>query len=131
MSRRQPWDYFPLFNVYAFTNAKKARKFVKRITGTRFESSGKSGTFNFYRNTECGQSFGVILLQADNESTAQRYSLLAHECVHYARTFAEEQGMPLDEETEAHVVQCAMLACIDQIGEEWFAIPQTSKSSEE
>lgn len=131
MSKSQPWDYFPLFPVYAFTDIKKARKKVKKITGKHYEPSDKAGCFTAYRHDDGVHMFGIIYLNNGESSTARKYAGLAHECVHYARTYADYIGNQLDEETEAYVVQCAMLACIDQIGEEWFAIPQTSKSSEE
>lgn len=114
----QPWDYFPLPELHAFTSLKKARKFVKKITGLRFEPSGKQGTFTAYENN--GMKFCVIYLDFSQKISKWRYALLAHECTHYARYVEEHFGNQLDEETEAYTVQCAMLACINQIGEEWF-----------
>lgn len=132
MSKVQPWDYFPLYPVRAFTSVKKARKYVKKVTGKRFEPSGCQGTFTFYEHDDGVHKLGIILLECDGKTTPQKYATLAHECIHYAQQFAESvTGEPLDNESFAYVAQSAMHACIDQIGEEWFAIPQTSKSSEE
>lgn len=123
MSKSQPWDYFPLLPVYAFTSKKKARKFVKKCTGLDLTTLGKSGQCTWFEND--GGGFVLILLNVKEETAAQRYSILAHECVHYAQYHAEAVGCPLDNETQAYIVQSAMHACIDQIGEEWFATPQT------
>lgn len=130
MSNSQPWHYFPLFPVYAFTSVKKARKFVRQKTGLRFEPKGH-GCFDFYRfTTNDAYSFAIILLrphELTEQSLSQRMALLAHECVHYAQQYAEEVDTKLDDETEASIVQAVMLACIDQIGEEWFTTPLQPK----
>lgn len=118
MSNIQPWDYFPLIPVYAFTSKKKARRFVKEKTGLEYTVTGKNGQCTWYDNGKVG--FCVVRLDCKNKSQAQKYGILAHECVHYAQYFAEHIDGKLDSETEAYVVQSAMLACIDQIGEEWF-----------
>lgn len=122
MSKSQPWDYFPLFPVYAFTSLKKARKKVKKITGKRYEPSGKQGSFTEYAHDDGVHRFGIILLECEEETTSQKYSVLAHECVHYAQAYEKTvtETDRLDNETFAYVMQCAMLTCIDQIGEEWF-----------
>lgn len=119
--KSQPWDYFPLYPVYAFTNLKKARKFVKKITGIKYKPSGKNGSFTEYENEDLGDRFGVIYLDCDDVSTQSKYAVLAHECVHYAQSFSKTvSDDPLDDETFAYVVESAMMACVDQIGEEWF-----------
>lgn len=121
----QPWDYYPLLPLFAFTSVKKARKFVKKSTGIDYEFGiDKDGRCTWYENKENG-GFCVICLPCKGKTTKQKYAILAHECVHYAQYFAEEIGGKLDDETEAYTMQAAMLACIDQIGEEWFtATPQ-------
>lgn len=123
----QPWDLYPLFPVYAFTKLKKARKLVKKYTGLRFEPSGKEGTFTLYECKVPEKRIGIIFLDCDDSKPADKYAALAHECVHYAQAFAETiSNTPLDDESFAYVMESAMLACIDQIGEEWFnATPQT------
>lgn len=124
MSKSQPWDYFPMLELYAFTSKKKLRKFVRKRTGQEPTLMGKNGQCTWYERD--GGGFVIILLSVGKEETAARkYSLLAHECVHYAQYHAEAVGCPLDNETQAYIVQSAMHACIDQIGEEWFATPQT------
>lgn len=121
----QPWDYFPLLTVYAFTSKKKARKFVRKKTGLDYTFIGKSGQCTFYESDR-GGGFCVILLRCDDVSTQQKYAILAHECVHYTQYYEESTGGKLDTETAAYATQSAMLACVDQIGEEWFnATPQT------
>lgn len=123
----QPWDYYPLYPVYAFTSVKKARKFVKNITGKRFEPSGKEGTFTFYEHEDGRHKLGIILLKCQDKTTSQKYAVLAHECIHYTQEFAESiTGQPLDDESFAYIAQSAMLACIDQIGEEWFTANPTT-----
>lgn len=114
----QPWDYFPLLPLHAFTSLKKARKKVSEITGLRFEPKAASGTLTWYERDDGG--FCVMYLRDNGMTTQQKYAVLAHECVHYAQNFAEFIGTELDRETEAYVVQAAMQACIDQIGEVWF-----------
>lgn len=120
----QPWDYFPLLPVFAFTSVKKARKFVRQKTGLRFESSGETGVCVWYdRQNEEG--FCVILLKCHDSSATKKYACLAHECTHYAQNVAEHLDADFDAETQAYVMESAMLACVDQIGEEWFtATPQ-------
>ena len=119
MDKAQPWNYFPLMPVFAFTSEKKARKFVKSRTGLRLTSSGKSGTCVGYERDD-GQWFAVILLDCEDSPTPHKYAILAHECVHYSQHMEDYMGEKFDSETEAYVIQSAMRACIDQIGEEWF-----------
>lgn len=127
MKNTQPWDIFPLPNLYAFTSLKKARKFVKKITGLRFEPNCKAGSFSAF---ECSSDssfnkFCVIYLKKEKSNTfSQKCSLLAHECTHYAQYVARLMETKFDDETEAYIVDSAMMACIDQIGEEWFATQQ-------
>lgn len=123
MSKAQPWDYFPLLPVFAFTSKKKARRFVKKSTGMKYTVTGKNGQCTWYENDN-GAGFCVIRLDCKNHTPRQRYAILAHECVHYAQYFAESINGKLDAETDAYVVQSAMIACIDQIGEEWFTAPR-------
>jgi len=118
MSICQPWDYFPLIPVFAFTDKKKAKKFVKEKTGLKYNDSGKAGSFTWYENPN--GSFAVILLSCNESSAAQKYACLAHECTHYAQAVAQSMDTALDEESQAYVMQAAMLACIAQIGEKWF-----------
>lgn len=128
MSKSQPWDYFPLLPLYAFASEDEARKFVKKKTGKELTVIGKNGQCTWYDHAT--DPFCVIVLTVSNIPAAQRYALIAHECVHYQQYNAEHFGNKLDPETEAFVVQSAMLACIDQIGEEWLTETQpTSKSS--
>ena len=126
----QPWDYFPLIPVFAFTSVKKARKFVRNKTGLRFEPSGKQGSFTWYDRTGA-EGFAVILLKCHDSGTTQKYACLAHECTHYAQAYAQSLDAELDEETQAYVMQSAMLACVDQIGEEWFTTPLQPKHKSE
>lgn len=132
MANSQPWDYYPLFPIYAFTDIRKARNKVKKITGRRYEPSGKQGSFTEYEHDGGSLRFGIIYLDCDDETASHKYAVLAHECVHYAQAFEETVTKArLDDETFAYVMQCAMLSCIDQIGGEWFnETQQTSKSSE-
>ncbi len=46
------------------------------------------------------------------------YALLAHECVHYAQYVEDDMGTKFDDETEAYVVQAAMMSAMEQLGEE-------------
>lgn len=109
-----------MLKVYAFTSDKKARKFIKKKTGIDFTDLGKNGQCTWFEMD--GGGFCVILLRVGKKETAKRkYALLAHECVHYAQYHAEAVGTPLDNETQAYIVQSAMSACIDQLGEEWFS----------
>lgn len=124
MSKSQPWDYFPLLPVYAFISKKEARKFVRKRTGIEPDLIVKSGQCTWYERD--GGGFCVILLNVPKKETmARKMALLAHECVHYAQYHAQAVGLPCDDETQAYITQSAMHACIDQIGEEWFATPQT------
>lgn len=125
MSRPQPWDFFPLFPVYAFSDLKKCAKFVKKKTGMRFNRDTESGTFELYSN-QSGEKFAVIYIDGTGLRPMQKYAVLAHECVHYMQYYAKDIGQKrLDKETAAYVVQSAMYACTMQIGEEWFnATPQ-------
>lgn len=118
----QPWDYFPLFPVYAFTDLKKARKLVKKITGKRFEPvENKDGTFSLYEHEDKKHKFGVVFLDCENYEIKDKFAVLAHECIHYAQAFSDgASSTPLDDETFAYTAECAMLACIDQIGIDWF-----------
>lgn len=118
MKKSQPLDYFPLLPVYAFTSKKKARKFVKEKTGLEYTVTENNGQCTLYENGNVG--FCIVLLDCKDKPQAQKYALLAHECVHYSQYFSEHIDGNLDSETEAYVVQSAMLACIDQIGDEWF-----------
>ena len=115
----QPWDYFPIIPIYAFTSLKKARKFIKKKTGCEYTFLGKDGQCTMYKHVS-GANFCLILLNCKDKSTKDKYSVLAHECVHYAQNHAEYTGAPLDDETEAYIVEAAMLACIDQIGAKYF-----------
>lgn len=128
MSKSQPWDYFPMIPVFAFTSVKKARKFVKKATGKDYMAGTGSGRCTWYDNGDGG--FCVICLNCKESSSAHKYVTLAHECVHYAQYYGEFVGCRPDSETEAYLVESAMDACINQIGVEWFTeTPQTSKSS--
>lgn len=128
MAKSQPWDWFPMIPLYAFTSVKKARKFVKKRIGADYEFTGKNGECTWY---ECDNGFCIIVLQCADYSSAKKHGVLAHECVHYMQFYAKCAGTTLDEETEAYITQSAVSACIDQIGEEWFSeTQQTSKSSE-
>lgn len=129
MSKSQPWDYFPMIPIYAFTSVKKAQKFVRNRIGVDYEFTGKNGECTWYESIN---GFVLIVLQCEGSSFAKKLGVLAHECTHYAQFYADGAKTTLDVETQAYITQAAMSACVDQIGEEWFtAIPQTSKSSEE
>lgn len=123
MSNTQPWDYFPLLPLFAFTDIEKARKKIMKMTGEKYHHTGKSGTFSHYVSKDSCGEFGIIYLDCDDKPASQKYAILAHECVHYARAVEDSLGAErFEEETEAYIVQSAMLACIDQIGEEWFNV---------
>lgn len=119
MSKSQPWDYFPMLELYAFTSKKKLRKFVRKRTGLEPKLIGNNGQCTWYQTG--GGGFVTILLDIPKaETMVRKVASLAHECVHYAQYHAEAVGTPLDDETQAYIVQSAMSACIDQIGKEWF-----------
>lgn len=119
MSKSQPWDYFPLLPVFAFTDVSKAKRFVKSKTGIDMKVNGKQGQCTWFDHDDTG-GFVVVLLICDESSATQKYACLAHECVHYAQFYADMIDGKLDNETEAYTMQSAMLACVEQIGEEWF-----------
>lgn len=113
----QVGDHFQFIPLYAFTSKKKVRRFVKERTGEEYPITGKHGQCSLYMGAD---AFCVILMRNTKHTPSERFALLAHECVHYAQYHESEVGCKLDDETEAYLVQAAMRACIDQIGEEWF-----------
>lgn len=129
----QIWDWFPFPPIFAFTSIKKCRKFVRNKFGKRFERKGVNGTCWVYHHPDCGEISCVVYLNCKDERPSRKYAILAHECCHVADAFFENiKEEEIGEETYAYTVQAAMLACIEQIGEEWFTeTPQTSNSSSE
>lgn len=116
-------DFFPFPEVKAFTSKKKARKCVKKITGKDVVFGGRYAQCSEYENDSTGRMLCVVVMYpaCRDLGYAQKMAMLAHECVHVVKAWLDmmEADKP-DEETVAYGVQCAMLECIDQIGEEWF-----------
>lgn len=125
----QVWNYLPMPYVRAFTSKKKARKFIKKKTGKEFKWLGKSAQTDAFEN-ERGEVVAVITLCVDDASAAQKAAILAHECSHVLDAWMESIGEDsAGEEVKAYAIQCLMLACLEQLGDEWL-IPQAKERNE-
>lgn len=126
----QIWDWYPFPRIHVFTKRKKARKFLKRKFDHDMAWLGKSAQTDYFRKGGA-ESQAVITLCVKDESAAQRAAILAHECLHVVESWLEDIGEDTaGEEIKAYAIQCAMLTCLDQLGEEWLTL-QAKHSSEE
>lgn len=126
----QMWDWYPFPRIHTFTSRKKARKFLRRKLGHDMTWLGKSAQTDYFRKGG-EESQAVITLCVEGKSASQRAAILAHECSHIIESWLEDIGEDEPgEEIRAYAIQCAMLTCLDQLGESWL-IPQAKKLNEE
>lgn len=111
----QPWHWFPLIPLHVFTSVKRARKFVRNKANLRYEPSKNPGSITLYENDTSRESFAVMNVRSGPRD-AKWFALIAHECVHYAQFVENMMDTEFDDETEAYVVQSAMLSALDQLG---------------
>lgn len=119
----QIWDVFPFPRIGCFKSEKKARKFVRKMTDGKadYSSSGFAGQCDLYEESVTGEYFVVIRVDGKGKNTTERVALLAHECSHLVDFFEHHIGEEkLGTETRAYAIQCAMTACLNQLGEEWL-----------
>lgn len=127
----QIWDWFPFPRIHAFSSVKKAKKFVKKRTQGKSSLKwiGKSAQTNYYEGIGVAESFCVLTFDCDDKSAEAKAAMITHECSHLVDHWLEEIGeTECGTETRAYALQCAVLATIEQLGEEWLT-QQTSKSS--
>lgn len=116
----QIWDWYPFPRIHVFTKRKKACKFLKRKFGHDMAWLGKSAQTDYFRKGG-EESQAVITLNMEDASASQRAAILAHECMHVVESWLEDIGEnDAGEEIKAYAIQCAMLTCLDQLGEEWL-----------
>lgn len=113
-----PTDWMPAPDVRAFTSKKKARKFARNEFGVDFKPWSAQGVTTTLEN---GKKTACIVCVTGVDGAGRRAALLAHECVHVAKSWADAMGDESpSEEWLAYAVQSAYLTCLDQIGEEWL-----------
>lgn len=125
----QIWDWYPFPRIHVFTSRKKARKFLKRKFEHDMAWLGKSAQTDYFRKGG-EESQAVITLCVDDDRASQRAAILAHECLHVVESWLEDIGEDsAGEEIKAYAIQCAMLTCLDQLGESWLT--QQAKDTKE
>ena len=98
---------------------KKARKFAKKKYGE--ELPGLFTEAATMTKAIEGQTVCFVVLEVDGKERSQKAAILAHECSHVAQEWAAamNEARPGDE-FMAYAVQCAMLSCLNQLGDEWL-----------
>lgn len=115
-------DFYPFPKIKAFTSRKKARKYMKKRFGKGFKILDSQGQcIRWDSDATGGEPVCVVILDMKDVLPHRRFALLAHECVHVVEAWLDNMGVEEpDGEQVAYGVQCAMLACIDQIGADKF-----------
>jgi len=109
----------PAPDIYAFSSKKKARKFALKKYGVELKPWSTNGLTTTLVN---GDETVCIVVVSTDRGPKHKAALLAHECVHVAHSWADAMGDEHpSEEFMAYSAQCAFLACIDQLGDEWLA----------
>lgn len=118
-------DWFPFPIIQVFTNKKKAKKYVKAVTGgsCKCHFLPKAATTSYYEGSGL-PSYAVIYIdmsKVEGTSLSQKLALIAHECSHIVDAWADEIGEDkMGTETRAYALQSALLGCCEQLGEDWF-----------
>lgn len=118
----QIWDWFPFPRLLCTTSVKKARKFVKKMTGgeLKYPKPTKQGQASLYDGSVTGEYFCVIYVEK-GKSLKYDLALLSHEVAHVVDYIEEHMGEEkLGTETRAYITQAVTLACLGQLGEEWL-----------
>lgn len=116
-----PTDYFPAPEIHVFTSKVKLRKFAKSRFGKHI---GEFDTYGTTFSFENGGRMACLVYVSKNVTGARdKSSLLAHECLHVAYSWAYmlDKDEPQAEEFMSYAMQSAYLTCIDQLGEEWLS----------
>lgn len=119
----QMWDCFPFPRILCTTSVKKARRFVKEMTGgeCKYSKPTKDAQASLYDGSVTGEYFCVIYVPKIGKSTVSKLALLSHEVSHIVDFIEEYIGEEkLGTETRAYMTQACMTACLNQLGEEWL-----------
>lgn len=119
------WNWFPFPTIRVFTKKKKAKRYIKTITGKNVKFLNKMAEVHYLENSEgMGSSIMVVLFdikKLKDTKPSRRAALVAHECSHIVDYILEWMGDEKpDGETRAYMLQCAFVAVIDQLGEKWL-----------
>lgn len=123
----QMWNWIPLPRIEVFTSKKKARKFYKEVTGKDMEFLGKAGEAHYL---ESSGRYDIAIIFFDdkklnNISLIQRIAMISHECSHIIDDLENSYGeKKFATETRAYLLDSAVAAVCDQLGEEWFTKTQ-------
>ena len=130
MKYDQMWEWYPMPRIKVFTNHKKARKWAKKYTGIEPRWIGKNAQTDYFSEELHAESLAVITIDGRIKNTKQRIAILAHECSHVVDEWLNDMGEDsAGTEIRAYAIQSAMMACMEQLGEEWLT-PQAKKNSE-
>lgn len=119
-------DWFPFPTIRVFKSYKKSARYYKTMTGGELERirEDKLALVKWLTNDKSGESIAIVVINAKqlkDDSTAQLYGIIAHECSHIVDHIMEDLGE--DEpgtEFRAYALQCAMMTVVEQLGEEWL-----------
>lgn len=120
-ARSQIRDRFPFPSIYASTDIEEIQKFVKQNFGMDYQWIGTSGEHTAYINNDNDEVISIIYLNPNMEGASNRYAVLAHEVNHALEAWLDHMKIEnTGDEYRSYFIQCAMLSCVDQIGEDWF-----------
>lgn len=125
-------DWFPFPTIRVFKSQKKAARYYKTMTGGELEKirEDKLALVKWLTNDKSCESLAIVVIDAKqlkNDSTAQLYGIIAHECSHIVDHIMDDLGEDCPGgEFRAYSLQCAMMAVVEQLGEEWLTRPVTN-----
>lgn len=119
-------EWFPFPIIRAFKSHKKAARYYKTLTGEKLDriQNDKLAEVHYLENDESCKWIAFVVFDGKrikNDSIAQKYGIIAHECSHIVDHMMEDLGED-DPSTEfrAYALQSAMMTVVDQLGEEWL-----------
>lgn len=129
----QMWDWFPFPKIVVYTDYSKADKAYRKMFGEDFALfPGKCAVVHYcIKDGEVPIAFTFIDSEKlEDCSLIDKVAIISHEASHIVDNVLEDMSeTEVGTETRAYMLQSAVMAIMNQVGEEWLTQQQTKRNA--